>query len=144
MAHSAVIDARAKEARGNGTAAATVRAQLRAEDGATTRVDVITELDITGRPAQFGRGVMADVGSRIIGQFAEALAREMADGAAADGAAAASGGRPAQEAAEPGSAVDLVGVAGPAVMKRVVPMVAVALILLVLARRVIRRAPRAR
>src|SRR3712207_9108111 len=58
-AHKAVIDGRGKDQRGNGTAAALITAQLKAE-GDTTRVDVLTDLNITGRPAQFGRGVMTD------------------------------------------------------------------------------------
>jgi carbon monoxide dehydrogenase subunit G len=69
----AVIDARGRDARGNGTAAAVVTATL-ADAGGSTTVHVNTELDITGKPAQFGRGVMVDVGNKLIGQFADALA----------------------------------------------------------------------
>ncbi len=72
------VEARAKEMRGNGTAAATVQAALSAADGGGTRVDVTTDLAITGKPAQFGRGVMADIGSKLIGQFAACLAEELA------------------------------------------------------------------
>src|SRR5215467_9855049 len=53
-AHRTVIDAQGKDARGNGTAAAKVAATLQAE-GESTRVDVVTDLNITGKPAQFGR-----------------------------------------------------------------------------------------
>jgi carbon monoxide dehydrogenase subunit G len=77
-AHRAVIDARGRDQRGNGTATATVTAQLRAE-GAATRVDVLTDLNITGRPAQFGRGVMTDVGNKLLGQFADKLAAQLRD-----------------------------------------------------------------
>ncbi|MGY1772413.1 SRPBCC domain-containing protein [Blastococcus sp. SYSU D00813] len=89
-AHRAVIDARGKDQRGNGTAAAVVTATLAAE-GATTRVDVLTDLNITGRPAQFGRGVMTDVGNKLLGQFADKLAAQLAAGdeGAVDQAAAA-------------------------------------------------------
>src|ERR1700759_1766247 len=59
--HRAVIDARGRDARGKGTPAAKVVAQLDERGGVTT-VAVRTDLDITGRPAQFGRGVMEDVG----------------------------------------------------------------------------------
>jgi len=76
-AHRAVIVARGRDARGNGTAAATVTATLRDEDG-STHVAVQTDLDITGRPAQFGRGVMVDVGNKLIGQFADCLAGKLA------------------------------------------------------------------
>ncbi|WP_407563913.1 SRPBCC family protein [Streptomyces sp. 184] len=76
--HTAVIKARGRDSRGNGTATATVTMVLSAAaDGAETGVDVLTELDVTGRPAQLGRGVMADVGGRIIGQFAAALAEQL-------------------------------------------------------------------
>jgi carbon monoxide dehydrogenase subunit G len=78
-AHRAVIDAKGKDQRGNGTAAATVTATLNAE-GAATRVDVVTDLNITGRPAQFGRGVMTDVGNKLLGQFADKLAAQLGEG----------------------------------------------------------------
>jgi carbon monoxide dehydrogenase subunit G len=81
-AHRAVIDARGKDQRGNGTAAAVVTATLAAE-GAITRVHVLTELNITGRPAQFGRAVMMDVGSKLLGQFADKLAARLGEGDAA-------------------------------------------------------------
>jgi carbon monoxide dehydrogenase subunit G len=77
--HRAVIDARGKDQRGNGTAAATVTAKLQSE-GAITRVDVLTDLNITGRPAQFGRGVMTDVGNKLLGQFADKLAAQLGEG----------------------------------------------------------------
>lgn len=78
-AHRAVIDARGKDTRGNGTAAAKITANLKA-DGDATKVDVRTELDITGKPAQFGRGVMVDVGNKLLGQFADCLAAKLAAG----------------------------------------------------------------
>ena len=89
-AHRAVIDARGKDQRGNGTANATITARL-AEEGSVTRVDVLTDLNITGKPAQFGRGVMTDVGNKLLGQFADKLAAQLSEGdaqpAAAEGAA---------------------------------------------------------
>ena len=78
-AHRAVIDARGRDSRGNGTANAKVTATLTAE-GDTTTVHVLTDLDITGKPAQFGRGVMVDVGNKLIGQFADCLAGKLAGG----------------------------------------------------------------
>jgi carbon monoxide dehydrogenase subunit G len=77
--HRAVIDARGKDQRGNGTAAAVVTATL-ASEGSVTRVDVLTDLNITGRPAQFGRGVMTDVGNKLLGQFADKLSAQLASG----------------------------------------------------------------
>jgi carbon monoxide dehydrogenase subunit G len=79
VAHKAVIDARGKDQRGNGTAAAIVTATL-APEGSVTRVDVLTDLNITGRPAQFGRGVMTDVGNKLLGQFADKLSAQLASG----------------------------------------------------------------
>ena len=135
-AHRAVIDAQGRDARGNGTAAARVAARLRAS-GDTTRVDVVTDLNITGKPAQFGRGVMADVGNKLIGQFADCLAGQLAAGAAEAPAEAPSvevGPDPA--AAQP---IDLVASAGPAIAKRLAPVAVALLILLIVARR--RRSP---
>ena len=94
-AHKAVIDGRGKDQRGNGTAAALITAQLKAE-GDTTRVDVLTDLNITGRPAQFGRGVMTDVGNKLLGQFADKLAAQLGAGDA--GATAAATPPPATKA----------------------------------------------
>ncbi|HET8583100.1 MAG TPA: SRPBCC family protein [Jatrophihabitans sp.] len=93
-AHRAVIDARGRDARGNGTAAAKITAVL-SESGGSTTVQVNTDLDITGKPAQFGRGVMVDVGNKLIGQFADCLAGQLGAGAGAGTAAMA----PAAEAA---------------------------------------------
>jgi uncharacterized protein len=97
-AHRATIDAQGKDSRGNGTAAAKVTAVLTAEDAATTRVGVVTDLNITGKPAQFGRGVMVDVGNKLIGQFADCLAGKLAAGAGAETAPAAPAKAPAKAA----------------------------------------------
>lgn len=70
------LEASAKEARGSGTASATVQAKLH-EEGDATRVTVHTKLNVTGRPAQFGRNILSEVGSKIIGRFAKALAAEL-------------------------------------------------------------------
>lgn len=79
VAHRTVIAARGKDARGNGTATATITATL-VPAGAGTAVTVLTDLNITGKPAQFGRGVMVDVGNKLIGQFADCLAGKLAGG----------------------------------------------------------------
>jgi carbon monoxide dehydrogenase subunit G len=88
-----VLEASGKETRGSGTASATIRSSLQDEAG-QTRVLVRTTMTVTGRPAQFGRGVMAEVGGRIIGKFASNLATELSgegttQAAASAGAAAA-------------------------------------------------------
>ena len=96
----AVIEARGKETRGAGTANARITAQLFDNGADSTRVAVTTDLSITGKPAQFGRGVMSDVGNKLLGRFADCLAGELAGTstaapAAAQPASAQSGG-PAQ------------------------------------------------
>jgi carbon monoxide dehydrogenase subunit G len=79
VAHSLKMEAAGKETRGAGTATATVLARLDEENG-QTRVNVHTSLNVTGRPAQFGRGVMADVSGRIIEKFSANLAAQLAAG----------------------------------------------------------------
>lgn len=155
VAHRAVIDAQGKDARGNGTASATVTATLHPQDDGT-RVEVNTDLAITGKPAQFGRGVMVDVGNKLIGQFADCLAGKLAKpaGPAADGPAAAapaavSGPPPPasqpdtpqtspEAPAEEVAPIDLMASAGPAVLKRLAPvalLLAVLVLVIVLRRR---------
>ena len=160
-AHRAVVSAKGRETRGSGTAAATVTASMTG-DGDSTRVNVVTDLAITGRPAQFGRGVMNDVGNKLLGQFADCLADRLAGGGEArtpaDGGGDAQASTRAAESAEaaafaeadvsagdqPGAessahsgrdregpresrptpeAIDLLGVAGGSVAKRVAPIV---------------------
>ncbi|MBB6350535.1 SRPBCC family protein [Nonomuraea muscovyensis] len=70
--HTLTIKASGKEDRGAGTASATVRARLTPAGGATA-VAVETSFNVTGRPAQFGRGVMAEVGGKLIDRFAANL-----------------------------------------------------------------------
>ncbi|MBO3747077.1 SRPBCC family protein [Streptosporangiaceae bacterium NEAU-GS5] len=77
-AHTLTIRAAGKELRGAGTASATVDASLRPE-GDQTKVRVETSFNVTGRPAQFGRGVMAEVGGRMIEKFAGNLATLLQD-----------------------------------------------------------------
>ncbi len=80
-----VLEASGKETRGSGTAAATITSTLTDEAG-QTRVVVHTTMTVTGRPAQFGRGVMAEVGGRVIEKFASNLAAQLSGGAAAPAA----------------------------------------------------------
>lgn len=189
--HRAVLRAEGREARGQGNAAATITAVLE-PSGKGTKVSVVTDLSITGKVAQFGRGVLADVSAKLLGQFVENLEatviehgdEEKAAGTGSDGeeappARGSRGGRrrtsrpaaaesdtppaadehetidttepissngsgrdhaPAEEApaAEPAGAtvrklepvpaepVDLVEVAGPSLVRRVVPVLAAA------------------
>ncbi|MFL5818817.1 MAG: SRPBCC family protein [Conexibacter sp.] len=79
--HVTVFRAQAKETKGTGTATATIRNELSEQDG-ETRVVVATTLDITGRPAQFGRGMMQDVAGRMLDDFAARLQQLVLDTAA--------------------------------------------------------------
>lgn len=81
-----VIDAKGKDKRGNGTAGAHVTATM-TEAGTGTRVEVLTDLAITGKPAQFGRGVMQDVSDKLLGQFTDCLEQKVGDASAAAEAA---------------------------------------------------------
>jgi carbon monoxide dehydrogenase subunit G len=76
-AHVITLEASGKETRGAGTASATVRSMLEGQ-GDQTHVIVKTALNVTGKPAQFGRGVLTEVGGRLIGIFAENLAAMLA------------------------------------------------------------------
>jgi uncharacterized protein len=162
-AHRAVIDASGKEARGTGTAAATVHTLLRDAGGGATSVSVETELNVTGRPAQFGRGVMEEVGAKLVKQFADRLAAELAGPApeqspsAPSGAAAAptsaepvppakpsptpspapsAGPRIVPPPAHPAEPIDLLDVAGGSVARRLAPLaIALVVVLLLLRRR---------
>lgn len=138
QARRATILAQGRDSRGNGTAKAKVVATLRESSG-STQVNVITDLDITGKPAQFGRGVMVDVGDRLIGQFASRLAKLLENGDVRD-AQPAGAGQDAQirtpqltPVVEP-EAIDLIGSAGPAIVKRAAPFALIALVLVLIGR----------
>ncbi|WP_063713212.1 SRPBCC family protein [Nocardia jiangxiensis] len=79
VAGIAVLEGGGREARGNGTAQAIITCRL-VESVGGTDVFVETDLAITGKPAQFGRGALADVAGTLIGQFAANLAEEIASG----------------------------------------------------------------
>ncbi|HEY0644350.1 MAG TPA: SRPBCC family protein, partial [Nocardioides sp.] len=76
-AHRFVVDAKGKDKRGNGTAGAKVTVTM-ADAGGATDVAVETDLAITGKPAQFGRGVMQDVSDKLLGQFVACLEQRLA------------------------------------------------------------------
>ncbi len=101
-ARRVTLEANGSDKRGNGTAGATVHARLEPAGDGQTRVIVDTDLKVTGRPAQFGRGVLQDVGGRIIEQFATCLATRMAAPAAEP--AAAGGAETEEPPAEPAGA----------------------------------------
>lgn len=151
-ARTVVLDLSGAETRGSGTANAMVTAVLTA-DPVGTRVRVSTDLDITGKPAQFGRGIMTEVGDKIVKQFATRLAEMLASGSAgagtgasaeassASGAAAERGEKTKQakltEQAEP-EALDLGSAVLPVLAKKAAAPAA-ALVVLLLLLRLLRR-----
>jgi uncharacterized protein len=150
-AHRAVIDARGKDSRGAGTAAAVIHAQLRA-DGDQTIVSVNTDLSITGRVAQFGSGMIKEISAKLLGQFAQNLEAKLLTPQPAETAAAsapadatAAPAAPAPAVSDPAPArtqqrdivsetdaapLDLMAVAGSSLYKRAIPLVAAVLALL--------------
>jgi carbon monoxide dehydrogenase subunit G len=99
--HRFVLEASGRETRGSGSAAATVEARM-SEQESGTHVTVGTSLQISGKQAQFGRGVMAEVAGKLTDQFAACLAQRVREPAAADGHAPAQApARPAAQAGEP-------------------------------------------
>jgi carbon monoxide dehydrogenase subunit G len=79
--HRLKLEAKGKDKRGNGTAGADVIATMAAA-GDGTKVTVVTELNITGKPAQFGRGVMQDVSDKLLAQFVDCLSQKLSTPAA--------------------------------------------------------------
>jgi uncharacterized protein len=77
VAHRFVVEAKGKDKRGNGTAGANVTVSM-ADAGGATDVEVVTDLSVTGKPAQFGRGVMQDVSDKLLGQFVACLETRLA------------------------------------------------------------------
>jgi carbon monoxide dehydrogenase subunit G len=128
-----IIEAAGKETRGTGTAKALVTCRL-VDKGDTTDVEVDTDLNITGKPAQFGRGVLADVSGKLVDQFAACLAEEILAGTPTPAALAspvAAAPRVVREA-EP---INLLEAAGSPVLKRLAPLLAGLLALLLVVRR---------
>src|ERR1700691_3859488 len=196
-ARTIVVTASGKETRGAGTASATVQASLEPSGDDATKVTMHTTMNVTGRPAQFGRGVMVEVGGKLVEQFAQNLAQQLgrdletdtggadqsggqadtgngaadssptdsadsgtatgtgaADGSAADsgtatgngahgtGTAQASGTTASSAAAPAPPAADhinMIRLVAPALLKRVVPLAAVAAGIALLSRRFWRR-----
>ena len=93
-AHRVVIDASGRDSRGNGTAEATVVGTMTADGPDKTAVTMVTDMKITGRPAQFGRGVISDVADKIIGQFASCVASKLQGEEAADAPSSSEGSAP--------------------------------------------------
>ncbi|MDQ0379650.1 SRPBCC family protein [Amycolatopsis thermophila] len=139
QARKIVIKASGKDSRGAGTAAATVTVTLSEENGGT-KGTVATDLNVTGRPAQFGRGMISEVGGKILDQFATNLADRL--GSAETPSAPATEDKPAESGvttepapekpkletvkpqAQEAEAIDLFEYAGSSITKRLAPVLA--------------------
>ena len=136
--HRAVLLAEGRDTRGQGNASATVTA-IATPDGDGTTVSLVTDLSITGKVAQFGRSIMGDVSAKMLGEFADRLEADVlsqgSGPAGSEPVSAAVGGTTATPNASdtqsvrtihsaPAEPVDLLGTAGPSVMKRVAPLAA--------------------
>lgn len=134
----AVLQADGKDARGQGTASATITSTLHDEGGGSTRVRVETDMHITGRAAQFGRGLQQSVAEKILGRFADCLENEIKGGGAAQqaepsangaakeesqGEATQQGGAQQQDEVE---ALDLGAVSQGEILERVKPLLPIA------------------
>jgi carbon monoxide dehydrogenase subunit G len=161
-AHRAVLRAEGRDTRGAGNANATITASLEA-DGDGTRVSVVTDLTVTGKVAQFGRGVLADVSAKLLTQFVECLEETVLGDAAAPAPQPADVAEPEPTPAhvhepadatfapppsgegvpsgvrridsKPAQPVDLLETAGGSVAKRVAPLVGVLLVIWLVLRR---------
>ncbi len=89
VARKVIINGKGRDTRGAGNAQALITAQMTPVGNQTT-VDIVTDLKVSGKVAQFGRGVMQDISTKLLGQFAECLEAKIAEPATIDGIAAAS------------------------------------------------------
>jgi uncharacterized protein len=146
-----VIEASGKDTKGAGTASATVQMSLH-ERGDESEVHLLTDLMVTGKPAQFGRGAIQEVTSKLVDRFAKSLEDELAPtdsgGATLESTSGSNGAAPRRVAASPRTAgaarrpaddhLDLRDVMGP-IAKRLAPIVGGALLLVVLVVILLRR-----
>jgi carbon monoxide dehydrogenase subunit G len=152
-----VLNAEGRDTRSQGNASAKVIATLEA-DGESTSVRIITDLSITGKVAQFGRGMLEDVSSKLIEQFVQRLEADVlsapsaspADTNQTDSAPTdsiptdAAGNKPGRPAAAPVEPVDLFATAGSSIVRRVGPVVLAVVLIGAAAARMLRRVSRTR
>ena len=122
-AQRVVLKANGKETRGNGNAAAVVTAQLK-DEGDSTSVVITTDLTISGKAAQFGRGVLADVAGNLIAQFAKALEADMLGGSSTATTAPTAEAQSAASQPAGADSVDLLKVMAVPMAKRAAPALA--------------------
>ncbi|MDQ1436566.1 MAG: uncharacterized protein QOK43_195 [Acidimicrobiaceae bacterium] len=141
-----VLRAEGRDTRGAGNANATVTALL-VPDGDGTKVSVVTDLAVTGKVAQFGRGVLADVSAKLLGQFVECLESTVLAGSGSSAGEAGAEGEgegegeaggeagPRRIESAPARPVDLFDAAGGSMAKRALPVVGIVVVLWLLLRR---------
>ena len=144
-AHTASLKGEGRDTTGKGTASAIITAQLTSVTPTSTKCTVVTNLTISGKVAQFGRGALADVSDKLLAQFSENL-NQLITSAPATPSAPAASTAPATAATEVAASspeirkiesaevapLDLLGTAGAPILKRAIPVV-VALIVVVIA-----------
>jgi hypothetical protein len=141
-AHTASLKGEGRDTTGKGTASAIITAQLNSVTPTSTKCTVVTNLTISGKVAQFGRGALADVSDKLLAQFSENLNQLITSAPATTSApAAATPAATEVAAASPEirkidsaevAPLDLLGTAGAPILKRAIPVV-VALIVVVIA-----------
>ena len=133
-AHKVVLKGEGRDTTGKGNAAAVITAEMTAVDASNTSVTVNTDLSVTGKVAQFGRGAMADISDKLLAQFVVNLnaliAEQPATPAPAATAAAPTGGVRTIESAEV-APLDLLSAAGSPILKRALPVGVVVVAVLV-------------
>ena len=122
-AHKAVLKGEGRDTTGKGNASALITARLTAESPTSTKVTVDTDLNITGKVAQFGRGAMADISNKLLDQFVENLNQLIAASNTPAGTDAPAA--PAPSSSDDVEALDLLSVSSGAILKRALPVVAV-------------------
>jgi carbon monoxide dehydrogenase subunit G len=152
--HHAVIDAKGRDSRGAGNASAVITAQLRADGDHRTVVSVETDLKISGKLAQFGSGMIAEVSSKLLDQFVDSLEKQVmttpdkpdeldaptrADAAESAALATPTVARPVFRPTQEPEAVNLTQLAGGAVAKRVLPVVGFVVVLAIIIYVIVRR-----
>lgn len=124
--YRAVLKGEGRDTGGKGNASANITAAMTSVSATSTKVDVTTDLTITGKVAQFGRGAMADISDKLLGQFVEnlnALIAQQPEVAAETPAAPTEGVRKIEgPEAQP---LNLVGAAGLPILKRAIPVVVI-------------------
>jgi carbon monoxide dehydrogenase subunit G len=138
VAHTAMLKGEGRDTTGKGTASAIITAQLTEVTPTSTKCTVVTNLTISGKVAQFGRGALADVSDKLLAQFSENL-NQLIDGSPAPATTAATTAPVTAaspeirkiESAEV-APLDLLGTAGAPILKRAIPVV-VALVAVVIA-----------